>query len=314
MNEMRIEPKSQNPKSERFVSLVNTPWKISLVSIVISNIITVVMTWLLDGLMVVGLAISTVCAASVGYVVGAVVLNYRRRVEIQNLALRQMNAELEAFARTVAHDLKAPLGAVMGYADMLEEMIDELEREKILHMLKEIRRSSDTMAQIIEALLLLAHIRNHEVELEVVDMNQVMRLTQQRLGAMLDEYRAEVIQPDRWPRVLGYAPWIEEVWVNYLSNGLKYGGSPPCLEVGATTLATSGDIRFWVKDNGPGIDLQDQPLLFTEFSRLHKKRAEGHGLGLSIVQRIIEKLGGRVGVESTPGQGSTFYFTLKGVE
>jgi len=110
----------------------------------------------------------------------------------------------------------------------------------------------------------------------------------------------------------GYAPWIEEVWVNFISNGLKYGGNPPLLELGSD--ATDADmIRFWVRDNGIGIDAASQSELFTEFTRLDKVRAQGHGLGLSIVHRIIKKLGGYVGVESGPGEGSMFYFTLPGM-
>ncbi len=108
---------------------------------------------------------------------------------------------------------------------------------------------------------------------------------------------------------MGYAPWIEEVWANYLSNGLKYGGQPPLLEIGADRQ-DDGNIRFWVRDNGPGLTEEAIARLFTPFTRLHKDRAEGHGLGLSIVQQIVEKLGGEVGVENAESQGSLFYFTL----
>ena len=109
--------------------------------------------------------------------------------------------------------------------------------------------------------------------------------------------------------MLGYAPWVEEIWVNYLSNGLKYGGSPPYLELGAA-LQPDGFVKFWVTDNGNGIPLEDQARLFAEFVRLEVARVEGHGLGLSIVRRITDKLGGTVGMDSQLGEGSTFYFTL----
>jgi signal transduction histidine kinase len=102
------------------------------------------------------------------------------------------------------------------------------------------------------------------------------------------------------------------VWVNYVSNALKYGGRPPRVELGATPQ--DGVVRFWVRDNGAGLTAEDQERLFTEFTRLHQVRAEGYGLGLSIVRRIIEKLGGDVGVESEVGKGSTFYFTLPNSE
>jgi len=114
-----------------------------------------------------------------------------------------------------------------------------------------------------------------------------------------------------WPEAMGHAPWMEEVWVNYLSNGCKYGGRPPRLELGGENLF-DGQVRFWVRDNGNGVALDDLMRLFTPFTRLDQVRTRGHGLGLSIVRRIVEKLGGQVGVssEGVPGHGSVFSFTL----
>src|SRR6185503_8577969 len=104
-------------------------------------------------------------------------------------------------------------------------------------------------------------------------------------------------------------PWVEEVWVNYLSNAMKYGGEPPNLQLQSEVLP-NGMVCFSVIDNGAGIDNDAQAILFTEFTRLDQARAEGHGLGLSIVRRIMDKLGGDCGVESIPSEGSQFYFTL----
>ncbi|MEJ2211621.1 MAG: ATP-binding protein [Anaerolineae bacterium] len=101
------------------------------------------------------------------------------------------------------------------------------------------------------------------------------------------------------------------MWANYIANGLKYGGQPPRLELGSERRQ-DGTAIFWVRDWGPGISPQNQPAIFTEFTRLQPGHDGGHGLGLSIVRRIVEKLGGQVGVESegVPGQGSKFFFTL----
>jgi two-component system sensor histidine kinase/response regulator len=126
------------------------------------------------------------------------------------------------------------------------------------------------------------------------------------------QYQAEIALPDRWPIALGYAPWVEEVWVNYLSNGLKYGGHPPRLQLGAEVDA-GGMVRFWVRDNGPGIVPEKLGMLFTEFTGTERRRALGHGLGLSIAKRIVTRLDGSVGVDSQMGQGSTFYFMLPSV-
>jgi signal transduction histidine kinase len=110
---------------------------------------------------------------------------------------------------------------------------------------------------------------------------------------------------------MGHGPWVEQVWINYISNALKYGGSPPYVELGAAAQS-DGMVRFYVHDNGQGISPEEQAQLFQEFIRLGQTRAGGHGLGLSIVRRIVEKLGGEVGVESEIGQGSIFSFTLPG--
>jgi two-component system sensor histidine kinase/response regulator len=146
-------------------------------------------------------------------------------------------------------------------------------------------------------------------------MASIVLEAQKRLAYLIEERQAEVIVPDAsaWPAALGHAPWVEEVWVNYLSNALEYGGTPPRVELGATAQA-DGMVRFWVRDNGPGIPPEQQGRLFTPFTQLSQVRTEGHGLGLSIVQRIVEKLHGHVWVQSAPGQGSTFFFTMPGPE
>jgi two-component system sensor histidine kinase/response regulator len=106
---------------------------------------------------------------------------------------------------------------------------------------------------------------------------------------------------------------VEEIWTNYLSNAIKYGGQPPCVELGATEQSDDF-VRFWVRDNGNGLTGEEQARLFAPFTRLYPAQVKGYGLGLSIVQRIVDKLGGQVGVESRLGQGSTFSFTLPSVQ
>jgi signal transduction histidine kinase len=224
--------------------------------------------------------------------------------------LETQNAELDAFAHTVAHDLKNPLTALIGFSGLLEGRFTKMSEEKLRHNLQIIGQNGRKMRNIIDELLLLASVRKvEEVETGPLDMVRITDEARGRLADPIAEQQAEIIAPDSWPVALGYGPWVEEVWVNYLSNALKYGGQPPRVELGATEQE-DGAVRFWVYDNGPGLALEEQAQLFTPFTRLHQARAKGHGLGLSIVQRIVEKLGGQVGVESTPGQGSTFFFTL----
>jgi signal transduction histidine kinase len=153
------------------------------------------------------------------------------------------------------------------------------------------------------------------VAIEALDMAELTSRAQQHLSRMIQEYRAQITVADAWPAAWGYGPWVEQVWVNYLSNAIKYGGEPPHIELGATAQP-DGMVRFWIRDHGSGIAPQEQERLFTPFVRLGQVQKRGYGLGLSIVRRIVERLGGQVGVESKgiPGQGSIFSFTLPGIE
>jgi len=229
----------------------------------------------------------------------------RKRMEEER---EKLISELDAFAHTVAHDLKNPLSAVLGFAELLTAEGVQLSPKDVGESLQAIDQSAKKMNSIIEELLLLAGVRKTEVEARPVDMAAVVSGALLRLSYMTHEYGPEVILPEQWPIALGYGPWIEEVWTNYLSNAMKYGGHPPRLELGADTQ--DGKVRFRIRDNGPGLTPEQQAKLFTPFTRLHQVRATGQGLGLSIVRRIMEKLGGEAWVESEPGKGSTFGFTL----
>ncbi|HEY89988.1 MAG TPA: PAS domain S-box protein [Thermoflexia bacterium] len=226
--------------------------------------------------------------------------------------LEEHNAELDAFAHTVAHDLTGPLSVLMGYTSLLEvEMSSGQIDDAMLQVIAtSLERNGQRMANIIEELLLLASIRRKdEIPREPLDVAAIVAAVREQLQEQIVRVAAEVSIPPIWPIAMGYAPWVGEVWVNYLSNALKYGGKPPRVELGAE-ISSNQMVRFWVRDNGPGLTPEEQEHLFTPFERLNQLRIEGHGLGLSIVQRIISKLGGEVGVESVPGAGSTFYFTL----
>jgi two-component system sensor histidine kinase/response regulator len=228
-----------------------------------------------------------------------------------NTALQESNSELDAFAHTVAHDLKNPVANILMSTELLQEIAGDphQDQDKTAEIVRWLNVSGRKVVNIIDELLLLASVRQEDVTRTPVDMARVVRQAQNRLDWMIAQYQGAITLPEQWPVALGYAPWIEEIWVNYLSNGLKYGGQPPQLQLGATKLS-DGTIRFWIKDNGPGIPPEKVETLFTEFTRIERTRAEGHGLGLSIVKRIANKLNGSVGVESQIGQGSLFYFTL----
>jgi PAS domain S-box-containing protein len=235
----------------------------------------------------------------------------------RTIELESRNEELDTFAHTVAHDLKNPLSLIMGYVDVIREGYPTWQQDEILHNhLNMITESAHKMSNIIDELMLLAGARKTEIEPEPLDMASIVRAAMRRLVFLIEEHQAEIILPDTWPVVMGHGPWIEEVWANYISNAIKYGGRPPRVELGFDAPAdqqTGADsmVHFWVRDNGPGISLEAQARLFTPFTRLDQTRVTGHGLGLSIVRRIVERLGGKVDVESQVGQGSTFAFSLQ---
>ncbi|UCG42675.1 MAG: HAMP domain-containing histidine kinase [candidate division WOR-3 bacterium] len=240
------------------------------------------------------------------------VLLQQRAGELALLQERQAELiqELDAFAHTVAHDLKGPLTGIMGFTELLRTQFDDLSREKRERFLDQVVQSGTRMNRIIHELLLLAGVRKQKVELRPVDMAAVVREALNRLDYMIRDRNAAVTVPDTWPAALGHAPWVEEVWANYISNAVKYGGDPPSVELGAE-VQPNGLVRFWVRDNGPGLSEEDQARLFKPHTRLDEVRAKGHGLGLSIVQRIVRRLGGEVGVSSRVNEGSAFSFTLR---
>lgn len=235
--------------------------------------------------------------------------------------LQARNEELDAFAHTVAHDLKSLVSVMVGFAETLASEGVGMPEGELRQYLRVMAQNGRKMSNVIDALLLLARVRKMEAHLQPLDMASIVTEAQQRLATMIGEYQVQIVLPDLWPVALGYGPWVEEVWVNYLSNAIKYGGRPPRVELGADPLATcprrAGEsegeyVRFWVRDNGPGLTPEQCARLFTPLVRLDQVEIKGHGLGLAIVRGIVEKLGGQVQVASQVGQGSVFAFTLSG--
>ncbi len=258
----------------------------------------------------------------------------QKALEQEIVARDRLIAELDAYAHTVAHDLKNPLTVLLGFSSLLERRYDKMNGDEVCEKLGLIAQGARKMTNIVDELLLLASVRQmDEVQMGPLDMAAIVAEACARLKDLCARAQACISEPEQWPVALGYAPWVEEIWANYISNAFKYGGDPPRVELGAALVdgdTPSADplmhavtskiqdqpaqIVFWVRDNGPGLSPEEQARLFTPFERLGQARAQGHGLGLSIVQRIAAKLGGEVGVESSPSAGSVFYFTLPAIE
>jgi PAS domain S-box-containing protein len=235
--------------------------------------------------------------------------NLRLKDEI--LEKEQLIGDLDAFSHTVAHDLKNMLGAIVSASSLIKSGLGEMPEKDILEINDLINQAATKTIHITKELLTLASVRQQEIRPEPVNMKKIVVDSLKRLNNLIQGKNVKISLPENWPEVLGYEAWIEEVWINYISNAIKYGGTPPEFEIGSSLLADNR-VKYWIKDNGKGLAESEMAALFNKFTRLDSLRAEGHGLGLSIVKRIIEKLNGEVGVESEniPGKGSTFYFIL----
>ena len=226
--------------------------------------------------------------------------------------LESQNMALNDFAHTVAHQIQGLLSHMVGYASLVDSHYQNQLNEPAQQAVDQIMQSGYKMNNVITELLFLASMRSDTVQVNELDSRRILVEVIKRLRYKIRETKAEIKMPNSWPAALGYAPWIEEVWLNYISNGLKYGskdGFPPVLQLGATK-EDDGMVRFWLADNGPGISEIDQKRLFRPHTRVTSKNIRGEGLGLSIVWRIVKKCGGNVGVESKLGVGSLFWFTL----
>jgi two-component system sensor histidine kinase/response regulator len=310
----------------RRLPFLNTVWKVVAASVIISDLLSLLLVVLFRqmDIWLPVLAISTVVSFTTSNIASRPVLKYQKIVIDQNLQLARLNrdireankkltennAELVAFSHTVAHDLKTPLSSIVGFTQLGMLLADQKPKEELVEYFQRSLTASEQAIGIVDSLLLLASAREENVQFTPLDMAEIVQEAWERQYALTQEHhQVTLTTPDEWPVARGYSLWVEGIWSNYLSNAIKYGGRPPVIEVGANVQG-DGLIRFWVRDNGDGISPEEQAKLFTPFNKLKTEQIKGHGLGLSIVQRISERLGGSVGVESELGQGSTFYFTL----
>ena len=222
--------------------------------------------------------------------------------------LAQKNAELEAYAHTIAHSLKTPLAAASRFLEILQKFKADGLNEEQRHLAQQAASALSMTGSAVDALLLLSTVSQRSVEVHELDMGVLVGQAMSQLADLRAGAQARIKLPKSWPRALGYGPWIGEVWLNLLSNALKYGGAPPDIEMGGTPNA--GMARFWVRDNGTTLSASQRARVFIPFTRLHQDRAAGHGLGLATVQRIVSRLGGNVGAGAGPHGGNEFYFSL----
>lgn len=216
--------------------------------------------------------------------------------------------ELDAYAHTVAHDLKSPVNQIAGFSELLYEESLTGDCSNTTTYSKTINDSAFNLVHIIDELLLLASVRSADVKKTPVLVKSVFDASLKRLNQEITESLAVIHVETDWPVVSGYESWLQEIFVNYLSNAIKYGGNPP--EIWIRSSVDNELVWYHVMDNGSGVPDELKKKLFVPYTRLAPTKAEGQGLGLSIVKRIIDKLNGQVRVENSQDKGAIFSFGL----
>ena len=225
--------------------------------------------------------------------------------------LKSRAKELENFAFTVSHDLKAPLLNLGGYSSLLMKRYSDRLDEQGRHYLDVLQRNVTRMEEFIKDLLELSRIGRVLGAQENADMESIIGQTLDELKGRIKEKKVRVTVPAAFPVTYVDAERIKQVFINLVDNAIKFLGvnTEPEVEIGYDDY-DENNYQFFVRDNGIGIDKEDQEKIFQEFHRVNDIDTEGTGIGLAIVKKIIESHKCRIWLDSKKGGGSTFYFTL----
>jgi PAS domain S-box-containing protein len=240
-----------------------------------------------------------------------------RLVAERTAELSATNKQLEAFVYSIAHDLRAPLRSMQGFSAMLADEEAKRLSEVGKDYAERINKSARFMDALLTDLLAFARITQQRIHLTQTNHEPIVRAVLAELDKDIQDKRAnvEVLQP--WPDVLAHPPTLTQVLLNLVGNAVKFGAPdrPLLVRLRAEERLEGSPpvkwIRVWVEDNGIGIAPEHQEQIFRLFLRLHRDAYPGTGMGLAIVRKAIERMGGRVGVESELGVGCRFWFELK---
>jgi two-component system sensor kinase len=233
-----------------------------------------------------------------------------QRVTERTRELQDINAELESFSYSIAHDLRTPLRGITGYIGiLLEDHAGTLDTEG-KRLLNVIRESAEHLGQLIKDLLAFSRVSRQEINMTELDMTRLARSAFHQLEDSL-KGRALEFNLKELPPSHGDPAMIRQVFVNLFSNAFKFTRRKESAVVEVAGQAEEAECVYCIKDNGVGFRMEQAHKIFGVFQRLHRSREyEGTGAGLAIVQRIIRRHGGRVWVDGTPGVGATVFFAL----
>jgi light-regulated signal transduction histidine kinase (bacteriophytochrome) len=233
-----------------------------------------------------------------------------QRVIDRTAQLEAANKELEAFSYSVSHDLRAPLRAINGYTGILEDNYAQLLDEEGNRILRVVCEQATHMGNMIEYLLAFSRLGKAEMNFISVNMNALVDEVFHELEVSNHSERIKFIRGNL-EDVKADPNLLRQVWVNLISNAMKYSCNRPVAEIKVGCDWDGNEVTYWINDNGEGFDMRYSDKLFGIFQRLHKSEDfEGTGVGLAIVQRIVQRHGGQVKAEGKVGQGATFSFTL----
>jgi light-regulated signal transduction histidine kinase (bacteriophytochrome) len=237
----------------------------------------------------------------------------QQRLEEQTAALERTAQNLEQYAYTVSHDLQEPIRMVVGFSQLLQRRHGDALDPKGREYVELIVGSAQRMSAMLNGLLTLSRIGRAQIRQEPVDLNEVYQLARASLATAIDESGAE-LSAEALPQVRGDRSLLVQLLQHLLTNALEYRAeAPPRIQLGARRR--DGDWELTVSDNGIGIDPKFAQRIFQPFQRLHTQREHGGvGVGLTLARRIVERHGGQLWVESAPGAGASFHFTLPGVD
>jgi PAS domain S-box-containing protein len=233
-----------------------------------------------------------------------------KRVEERTEELIKTNKELEAFTYSVSHDLRTPLRAIDGFSAMLEVEYKSALDDEGFRLIRVVRQNAQKMGILIDELLTFSRLGRASMKQTNVDMKEMAASVVKELSLPHKRNSMEILMEDLIP-VKADPGLIRQVWINLISNALKFSQGKPEIKISITSRKETGMVVYCIKDNGAGFDMKYYDKLFGVFQRLHsEKEFEGTGVGLAIVQQVISRHGGKIWAEGKPGQGATFCFSL----
>ena len=234
-----------------------------------------------------------------------------QRVEDRTRELQEIVSGLESFNGMVSHDLRGPLGGINGLSALAIEALEKGDTARALRLFGAIHQESGMLSRLVGDLLTLAKVSHAEINPHKLALDALLAEALRMLNVSHGDGHANVVEHGPLPEVVADPVLLRQVLVNLVGNALKFSHQVPQPRVVVSARPVNEGVEVSVQDNGVGFDASRAEELFAPFKRLHGSQAfEGHGVGLTIVRRIVERHGGRVWAESAPGQGARFSFWL----